>query len=114
MYYEDDTWNEGYFLYFDGSIGTIDFTCPDGGIGGNSDEVVALESTGYIDKTGKEIYVGDIIKNNWRDAIQAIEDIREVNWLMSDGFLAGQDDGNNKLMEAEIIGNIYENNDLLK
>ncbi len=73
--------------------------------------------TGLLDKHGKEIYEGDIIKASWNsekindDRIGVIKDIRAVDWYMSDGFLAGHDESN--YGNREIIGNIYENPELL-
>lgn len=69
-------------------------------------DVELMQYTGYKDNNGKEIYEGDIIETDeyWicnryflKKEIQVIYDIRKCN----------------KLRPCIIIGNIYENPDLL-
>jgi len=72
-----------------------------------------MQYTGLKDKDGKEIYEGDIVESNWNNAIEEIKDIRSVDWLLSDGFLAGQEN-DGCLMGARVIGNIYENPELIE
>jgi len=76
-----------------------------------SDRYVLVQYTGLKDKNGKEIYEGDIVESAWNNAIEEIKDIRSVDWLLSDGFLAGQEN-DGCLMGARVIGNIYENPEL--
>ena len=68
-----------------------------------------MQFTGLYDKNGKEIYEGDIYK--WRD---------EIGTITYDNacFNCTAGNGNNELYsmvdDIEIIGNIYENPELIK
>ena len=85
----------------------------------NFDEVDFIYGTGFIDKNGKEIESGDIVKTDFGDVYSikfnniygfcAIkEDIRL--WFAEET----EDEVNETLSKTEIIGNIYENKDLLE
>jgi len=73
-------------------------------------EHVFMQFTGLLDKNGKEIFEGDIV----RYFVNGMEIIDKVIWIM--GFFAvskycGQIISFNPI---EVIGNIYENPGLLK
>ena len=91
------------------------------------DRIKLMQYTELKDKNGKEIYEGDVV--------QQIDDIEaertmgektfeyEVVWLMGDGFngyyiQTGKNPIHSVSLEAvknlEIIGNIYENKELIK
>lgn len=96
-----------------------------------SEAIVVMQSTGLTDKNGKEIYEGDILLEEWFGH-RGRNYKHEVRWadfgwgLSKNGrkdsvtyFTPGlhhQDSfdlGNPKLEYFRIIGNIYENPDLL-
>jgi|SRR5882762_2029914 len=75
-----------------------------------------MQFTGFLDKNGKDIYEGDIVKSKDRYLYSGGYEIYVVEWQEKvknhndypneiSGYLIGRD--------AEIIGNIYENPELL-
>ena len=94
--------NTGYFHY----------TC-------NIDDVILMQYTGLKDKNGKEIYIGDIVEA-WSEGFKHIGEVRKrVDGLYiiypayHNGFwgLKPNDAGETTV---EVIGNIYENPELLE
>jgi len=79
----------------------------DGTVGKEHENIVLMQYTGLKDKNGKEIYEGDVVNVDGSRQI--------IKWLYSEwsvfdntgeyGYSSG---------ECEIIGNIYENPELLK
>ncbi len=84
-------------------------------------DIELMQFTGLLDKNGKEIYEGDILK--WNSFIpDSVEGRNEkrfrnrvVNWGRGEWIL---DDDTNWCLgiysNIEILGNIYENKELLK
>jgi len=75
-------------------------------------EVELMQFTGLKDKNGKEIYEGDIVKDQDGEN-------REVIWYMSGFYFKyfdklGREDSPVEGRLCEVIGNIYENKELLK
>ena len=98
-------------VYFNDSADNIPY---------NFDEVKFIYGTGFIDKNGKEIESGDILKTDFGDVYSikfnniygfcAIkEDIRL--WFTEEGL---EYELRETLSKTEVIGNIYENKDLLE
>lgn len=80
-------------------------------INGNLQHIVFQQSTGKRDKNGKEIWEGDIIKTSWElNWVGKQELINSIYWSeKSLSFIGFQEIG-----DIEVIGNIYENEELLK
>jgi uncharacterized phage protein (TIGR01671 family) len=70
-------------------------------------DAVAMQSTGLFDKNGKEIYEGDIVKNQHGDVVKIIWEEGGFNIVYDIIECTFFPD------ESEVIGNIYENTDLL-
>lgn len=84
------------------------------------DEVEFIHSTGFIDKNGKEIESGDILKTEFGSIFYIkfhdvfgfyVDDGDDEYWFAED---ASEDEFRETLPKTEVIGNIYENKDLLE
>lgn len=86
----------------------------------NFDEVEFIYGTGFKDKNGKEIEHGDILKTDF-------EDVFTIKFHSAYGFYAVNEDEKcwfaeedleyelrETLSKTEVIGNIYENKELLE
>jgi len=81
---------------------------------------VLLQFTGLHDKNGKEIYEGDIVHGHWYDKSRVATIIFENGsfWIKGSDMI-GNTEGFQFLLGSiyggiEVIGNIYENPELLK
>nr|DAT71057.1 MAG TPA: YopX protein [Caudoviricetes sp.] len=81
---------------------------------GYEDDIALMQYTGFKDKDGREIYEGDIIKYR--------NNLYQVRWIFL-GFYAHQINGRGfkeldefvaDTMDIEVVGNIYENPELLE
>lgn len=83
------------------------------------DEVEFIHSTGIKDKNGKEIEHGDILKTEWAGILPikfhnvygfyAIKE-NDKYWFAEET----EDELRETLLKTEVIGNIYENKELLE
>jgi len=74
-----------------------------------SSESVIMQYTSLDDKNGKEIYEGDILKTVYPDVLFVVE-FKRGEFICEKGIHIF---GRSLWEEAEIIGNIYENPDLI-
>lgn len=99
----------------DGSVlaGDLNYDVESGMLADVTDNVVIMISTRLKDKNGTEIYEGDIVKNIY-DEIYVVKWF-DAGFYLEERYNGGFDYselhfGNNK----EVIGNIYENPELLE
>ena len=80
-------------------------------------ELILMQSTGLVDKNGKEVFVGDIIKCT-RGCLHEVYIEKEYGGTYCGGmpavYLKDLREGYAWTEHEEIIGNIYENPELLE
>lgn len=111
-------------IYFDGVTNSacdikFNITTTDGvrhdEIWEDSKDVILMQFTGLLDKNGKEIYEGDIV--NWTEIDpmspnpNKVTEVKWENWGFN--FRMNWEDGQVSPISYEVIGNIYENPELL-
>lgn len=115
------TWKEmgkiSWILFHDdGKADTVLFNGRDFNFKLKIDEIELMQSTGLKDKNGKEIFERDILFGHaGEDFLEIVEfDIEEGKWIRRDIWYNSKLDlsENNEFME--ILGNIYENPELLE
>mgnify|MGYP001596598332 CR=1 FL=1 len=88
----------------------------------NNDKYKVMQFTGLLDKNGKEIYEGDIVKTTMHysddfgeDVGEAEEKIIVVKWKNDEGrqFSGFDFFPSDNINNLEIIGNVWENPELL-
>ena len=84
---------------------------------------IPLQCTGLRDKNGKLVYFGDLVKNKWGQICKVIMQTDKQNYgrvvLQNIKYLNDEAHKNNifipaAINESVIIGNIYENPELLE
>lgn len=86
------------------------FDCASIHIEDPNNPLILMQYTGLKDKNGKEIYEGDICRCDFGDLYNEVKGFKVVNWSDdSCGFGISIDWG----LKFEVIGNIYENKNLL-
>jgi uncharacterized phage protein (TIGR01671 family) len=73
------------------------------------DEGILMQYTGLKDKNGKEIYEGDLMTH----PDFKVKDVGSVTFLKGCFLLSGWDCVRTDFSKGEVIGNIYENPELL-
>ena len=81
------------------------------------DEIELMQSTGLKDKNGKEVFIGDIVKCT-RGCYHEVYLEKEYGGTFIGGmpaiYLKGLSEGYAWTGDEEIIGNVYENPELLE
>lgn len=109
---------------FDGSVSVVLFKGNYLDVSGPREKIILMQSTGLKDKNGKEIFEGDIVTDG--------EFARIVQYHQTLGFYMFDEEGNERFFSdsatledfgedakivseiLEIIGNVYENPELLE
>lgn len=84
------------------------------------DEVELMQSTGLFDKNNKEIFEGDVVRQvrtqptTKNETITGVVTMIEGAWLIMNDYEQLASDLWSETDENEIIGNIYENPELLE
>jgi hypothetical protein len=75
--------------------------------------LVIQQFTGLTDRRGKEIYEGDILHFKYDNRNEGNEVVKDmIQWLKNVGWGEGEKQYDHK--SSEVIGNIYENPELIK
>jgi len=114
MIYKSDFNN--YEITLEGKIHFYQ-SCPDGDFGTNyngpGNGFKLMQYTGLKDKNGKEIYEGDIVKIRHYEAIGEVIAVPGHFWIKEINTCVDGDTQWSPDMAEEVIGNIYENPELL-
>lgn len=80
------------------------------------DEVELIENTGFKDKNGTSIFVGDIVKTEVRNKVylQVVGKADVCNAVVLENKIHSSLFSFSDEKNVEVIGNIYENKDLLE
>lgn len=106
-YAEQQDFDMGFTIWFD-HIEDLDLIEKDGTI----DRIVMM-STGLKDKNGKEIYESDIVRNSY-DELYVVEWL-DGSFVLTEFYNGGYDHYIiDSSTEYEVLGNIYENPELLE
>lgn len=87
------------------------------------DEIILMQSTGLFDKNGKEVFEGDILevtdKHSWLEVVSYSQEkamfvTEEINREFKVPESPLYDLSDSTFLKTEVIGNIYENPELLE
>lgn len=105
-------------------VALIDFDTQMVKLGGckyrNLDEVILMQSTDLKDKNGTEIFEGDVVKQEMLIPTSGIEEITGVVKMLEGAWIIANDEEEiachlwREGTEMKILGNIYENPELME
>jgi uncharacterized phage protein (TIGR01671 family) len=105
--------NKNILINLLGKVCSEDTECGSGVLELKEETYELIQFTGLFDKNGEEIYENDIVRIN----INGKTFLHEVTFLNGSFCLVGSDYnflGNYVHLDLEVIGNIYENGELVK
>lgn len=99
----------------DGNVSTVLFVGKDFGENAKIDEIVIMQSTGLLDKNGKEIFEGDILGTK-DGLLNGVVEYRSDLGMWTNSLIRYNNFERlcTVANSREIIGNIYENKDILE
>ena len=86
----------------------------------NGEDVILMQSTGLKDKNDVEIFEGDVVTNGWKWQVvtfgtqEVEEDFGSVRIYRGFNLYLGGGYPNAVMSEFEVVGNIYENPELME
>lgn len=128
MSYQDGTGSQPLIFRIDGALTLVDkynnseyqykcehnlFITDEEGGNYHTEDFLLMQYTGLKDKNGKEIYEGDIVKIRDYYAEVGVVEYNPPRFNIFDNDDSTTDFDNIKWKYFEVIGNIYENPDLL-
>lgn len=133
---DNGEWVEGYYIYhikrticpIGDSVkpedeqhvimqdGFSDWNMPRNTVVFDIDPETVCQYTGLTDKNGNRIWENDIIKHEISDTIGTVKWYQEdyVGWCVDDTIIDEQQFTDEMWNECEVIGNIFDNQELLK
>lgn len=107
----------------DGSVSVVLFKGNYLDVSGPREKIILMQSTGLKDKNGKEIFEGDILevtdKHSWLEVVSYSQEkamfvTEEINREFKVPESPLYDLSDSTFLKFEVIGNIYENPELLE